>query len=219
MTKKRASDLPATQFPSGLTLRVEDLALTRGGRSLAKGLTFSVSGGEALVVTGPNGAGKSTLLRTLAGLLTREHGAITLTRANDDAELATLAHYIAHADAQKSSLTVAENLAFWARMLGGAGGLSPRQALEKLALSHATDLPVGYLSAGQKRRAALARLLIAPRPLWLLDEPATALDSASQNRFALVMSAHLAAGGIIIAATHAPLGLDNARELKMGTAA
>jgi heme exporter protein A len=104
-------------------------------------------------------------------------------------------------------------------MLGGAGGLSPRQALEKLALSHATDLPVGYLSAGQKRRAALARLLIAPRPLWLLDEPATALDSASQNRFALVMSAHLAAGGIIIAATHAPLGLDNARELKMGTAA
>ncbi len=211
--------MPAISHAPGLTLRVENLALTRGGRSLAKNLAFDLVNGQALVVTGPNGAGKSTLLRTLAGLLEPESGAFSLIGASDDPEIGPRAHYIAHADAQKSSLTVAENLRFWARMLGGEGGLTPREALTRFGLAHATDLQVGYLSAGQKRRAALARLLVAPRPLWLLDEPATALDAASQRRLAEVMAEHLASGGMIVAATHAPLGLEGARELKLGAPA
>ena len=211
--------MPAISHPPGLTLRAENLALARGGRSLAKNLAFDLVNGQALVVTGPNGAGKSTLLRTLAGLLEPESGSIALIGAGDDPEIAPRAHYIAHAEAQKSSLTLAENLRFWAGMLGAAGGLPPREALARFGLAHATNLPVGYLSAGQKRRAALARLLVAPRPVWLLDEPATALDAASRRGLAEIMAEHLASGGMIVAATHAPLGLDGARELKLGAAA
>jgi heme exporter protein A len=136
------------------------------------------------------------------------------------------AHYLGHADALKGSLTVAENLAFWSAMLDGGpetglAGLArptPLQALEQVALTHAHDLPVAYLSAGQRRRAAIGRLIVAPRPVWLLDEPTTALDTASQQRFAGLMGAHLAQGGLIIAATHADLGLANARNLQMGGA-
>ena len=205
-------------FPHDLRLRVENLALGRGGRRLAAGLDFALGSGEALVVTGPNGAGKSTLLRVLAGLLAADSGRFSLTGAgSDDMQIAT--HYLGHADALKGSLSVAENLAFWSRMLGAdASGPTPAQALEAVALSHAHDLPVSYLSAGQRRRAAIARLIVAPRPLWLLDEPTTALDVASQQRFAGLMGAHLAAGGIVIAATHADLGLVNARELQLGAA-
>ncbi len=199
-------------------MRVAGLSLTRGGRALAAGLNFTIAGGEALTIVGPNGAGKSTLLRTIAGFLAPAAGVIALEGAGADREIGVHAHYVAHADAQKASLTAAENLAFWAAALGG-GGLSPRGALERLALAHAADLPVRYLSAGQKRRAALARLLVAGRPLWLLDEPATALDEASRGRLAGIMGEHLAAGGIVLAATHAPLGLPRARELRLGTPA
>jgi len=207
----------AFEHPPNLTLRVEGLALARGGRTLASGLGFAVNSGEALVVTGPNGAGKSTLLRTLAGLLEPALGEIRLDGAGVEADMAQLAHYAGHADALKSALTVAENLDFGARALGGAG-LSAIEALGALNLAHVLDLPVGYLSAGQRRRAALARLLVAPRPIWLLDEPATALDVASQARLDDIMRAHLDAGGLIVAATHAPLGLAGARELKLGGA-
>ena len=137
-------------------------------------------------------------------------------RAEDpDAPLAERAHYLGHADALKPALTAAENLRF-AGSLGGGPGAAPADALVRFGLAHAADLPCGYLSAGQRRRVALARLLVARRPLWLLDEPATALDGASQEVLGAVMSEHLAAGGLIVAATHAPLGIAGGRKLRLG---
>lgn len=184
---------------------------------VVEGVTLSVAGGEALLVTGPNGAGKSTLLRALAGLLAPSSGTVTLQGNNEESGGAALhAHYIGHAEALKVALTARENLAFWAQMLGASTGLTPEAALARFALPQVADLPVGWLSAGQKRRVALARLLVAPRPIWLLDEPATALDVAAQAQFAGLMGEHLTAGGLIIAATHAPLGLSGARELRLG---
>jgi heme exporter protein A len=202
-------------FPQDLSLHVHDLALARGGRRLAQGLSFTLKGGEALLVTGPNGAGKSTLLRVLAGLLAPASGHLSLGAAGVEAP-GLAAHYLGHAEALKGALTAQENLEFWAAMLGGGNsGLDPQAALAQVAMSHAPDLPVSYLSAGQRRRVAIARLLVAPRPLWLLDEPTTALDAASQTRLAGLMKDHLAAGGLIVAATHADLGL-TARELRLG---
>ena len=204
-------------FPQDLSLHVHDLALARGGRRLAQGLTFTLRGGEALLVTGPNGAGKSTLLRVLAGLLAPASGSLSLRGATVEAP-GLAAHYLGHAEALKGALTAQENLEFWSAMLKmGDLGLTPGEALAKVAMSHAPDLPVSYLSAGQRRRVAIARLLVAPRPLWLLDEPTTALDAASQARLAGLMKDHLAAGGLIVAATHGDLGLA-ARELRLGGA-
>jgi heme exporter protein A len=195
------------------------LHIDRGGRAIVSNVDFELRAGEALVVLGRNGAGKSTLLRALAGLLPLRGGTIQFTGA-DDAPLAEQAHYIGHADGLKAALTGFENLEFWARMLGGSGGgesigLSPAEALQKVGLPRIGDFPVGYLSAGQKRRVALARLFIAPRPVWLLDEPATALDIASQETLGKAMADHRANGGMIIAATHAPLGLADAQELRL----
>lgn len=179
-----------------------------------RGVDFELRSGEALVVLGRNGAGKSTLLRALAGFLLLRDGAIAFS--GSDAPLAERAHYIGHADGLKAALTALENLRFWAAMLAGDGPcLAPEQALEKVGLARVGDFPAGYLSAGQKRRVALARLFVAPRPLWILDEPATALDIASQQRLAQAMAEHRAAGGLIVAATHAPLGLSDARELRL----
>ena len=171
-----------------------------------------------LAVTGPNGAGKSTLLRALAGLLPLSDGTVTCTGLPGETTLAGHAHYLGHRDALKSALTARENLAFWAAMLAlpGAGGLSPQAALARLALPQVADFPVSYLSAGQKRRVALARLLVAHRPVWLLDEPTTALDAASQQVVADMMEEHLAKGGIVIAATHTGLGVAGVRELRLG---
>ncbi len=169
-----------------------------------------------LAVTGPNGAGKSTLLRALAGLLPLASGAITCTGLPADEPLASYTHYLGHRDALKSPLTAQENLAFWAAMLvlPGAGGLPPGAALARLGLPHIAGFPVSYLSAGQKRRVALARLLVAHRPLWLLDEPTTALDAASQGLVAGMIRDHLAGGGMVIAATHSALGVE-AQELRL----
>lgn len=206
-------------FQSALRLQVEDLAVARGGRLVLEGVTFTVSGGEALVVTGPNGAGKSTLLRALAGLLPCSGGKVALEGGAPDLELPQLAHYLAHADGMKAALTVAENLEFWAQYLGeGQDGRSKSigEALAVVSLSHALHAPFGALSAGQKRRAALARLLVACRPLWLLDEPMTALDRNSREKFAAAMREHCALGGLIVAATHEPLGLDEAGALALG---
>jgi heme exporter protein A len=201
-----------------MRLVVDSLGLARGGRRLARGLSFALGPGEALAVTGPNGAGKSTLLRVIAGLLPAVEGGVALEPA-EDADVATRAHYLGHANALKGALTARENLEFWATMLAPAGGgvkrLSAEAALDALGLAHAADLPCAYLSAGQKRRAALARLLTAPRPLWLLDEPAAALDTAAQARLEAVIRAHLAGGGLVIAALHAPLDIGPARELPL----
>ncbi|WP_363349960.1 heme ABC exporter ATP-binding protein CcmA [Methylocystis echinoides] len=200
-------------------LKVENLAVARGGRPVLSGVNFLLSGGEALVVTGRNGVGKSTLLRAIAGLLPHSGGTVALEGAGEDQELAQATHYLAHADGMKAALTVRENLDFWGNYLGRAEDRRSRPVAEALAavgLSHALDAPFGALSAGQKRRAALARLLVAFRPLWLLDEPLTALDRGSREKFAAAMRAHCALGGLIVAATHEPLGLEEAGELALG---
>jgi heme exporter protein A len=209
---------PAAVTPAPTGLRVAGLCVDRGGRRVLSNISFSVASGEALVVTGRNGVGKSTLLRALAGLLPRA-GAVALEGVGEDNEPGPRAHYLAHADGLKAALTVAENLEFWANYLGGAGGRAIPEALGAVGLAHVAAAPVAILSAGQKRRVALARLLVAHRPLWLLDEPLTALDKASREKFASVMRAHCAGGGVVVAATHEPLGLEGARELPLGTAA
>ena len=198
-----------------------EVTIERGGRRLFCDLTFEASEGQALAVTGPNGAGKSSLLRAIAGLLPIAAGAIVLEGGDDQRDLGEQAHYLGHADALKGALTARENLDFWAAMLRGPGSAGASEAapalaaLDRLGLAHIVDFPVHVLSAGQKRRVALARLLVAYRPLWLLDEPAAALDAAAQTALTQMMRAHLASGGLIVAATHAPLGLD-AVELRLG---
>jgi heme exporter protein A len=190
----------------------ENLTLERGGRRLISGLSFGLAPGQALIVVGPNGAGKSSLLRGLAGLLPFASGRVRFEGGN--ASLEESLHYLGHADSLKAALTAAENLAFWGALYGAA---APRveAALARLGLPHVADFPVRALSAGQKRRAALARLLVAPRPLWLIDEPTTALDASAQGLFAGVMREHLSGGGMIVAATHAPLGLEGAATIRL----
>ena len=196
-----------------MRLGVDDLACRRSGRRIFSGLTFALGPGDALAVTGRNGAGKSSLLAILCGRLRPDAGRITLRDAGE-ASLPECLHMVGHRDGLKGALTAGENLAF-ARTLLGAARASPRQALERLGLGHAHDLPVAYLSAGQRRRVALARLLVCERPLWLLDEPTAALDAASQGALAELMAGHRAGGGLVIAATHQALGLDGAMELRI----
>ena len=203
-----------------MRLSASDIALERGGRELFAGLSFSLAAGEALVVTGANGAGKSSLLRAAMGFLALAKGAIALEGADASLGVAEQAHFLGHADGLKGALSALENLEFWAGLLGGPPARPALVgALAQLGLERAADIAVAALSAGQKRRVALARLLVAPRKLWLLDEPLTALDGAAQARCAALMQAHLDAGGLILAATHAPLGLAGARELRLGGAA
>jgi heme exporter protein A len=180
-------------------------------------LDFSVSAGEALLVTGRNGAGKSSLLRMIAGLIRIADGTLSVAGGDAERSIGEQAHYLGHSDALKSSLSVTENLAFWVAWLGGSG--SPVQALAAVGLDSLADLPAAYLSAGQKRRLSIARLVAVDRPIWLLDEPTSALDTASQAMLLELMRAHVARGGIVVAATHLPLGLDEARELKLERAA
>src|SRR5262249_21296257 len=179
-------------------------------------VNFNVSSGGALAVLGPNGAGKSSLLRLIAGLLPAASGRIDLEGGEPDLTIPEQAHYLGHQDALKPSLSVAENLNFWARYLGGFAGLT--DALDAVGLAAIRDLPAGYLSAGQRRRLSLARLVAVRRPIWLLDEAAAALDQAAQARLIELMLMHLAGGGLILAAAHAPLGLEPVQELRLGTA-
>jgi heme exporter protein A len=199
-----------------MKIEASALSVERGGRMVFADLGFKLDAGEALRVTGPNGAGKSTLLRAIAGLLPLAAGQIEVTPGSE-AQRAELCHYVGHADALKSSLTAFENLSFLATLLATRSVRSGavEAALARLGLSSVADLPTAYLSAGQKRRVALARLIAVVRPIWLLDEPLTALDLASQAIVTEIMAAHLAAGGIIIVATHAPLAIAG-RELALG---
>jgi heme exporter protein A len=200
-----------------MRLEGSGLVCVRGGRPVFSGLDFTVAAGHALLITGRNGAGKSSLLRMIAGLIRVTSGRLTLADADPERTLPEQAHYLGHHDALKPSLTVLENLAFWTRYLGGAG--DPVPALKTVGLNALSDLPAAYLSAGQRRRLSLARLLAVKRPVWLLDEPTSALDLEAQDTLAGLMRSHLAGGGMILAATHGPVGLDSATELRLGPAA
>ena len=172
------------------------------------------------MLVGPNGAGKTTLLRTIAGFLRPAAGTIHLEGGGDELSVAEQAHFIGHANAIKAHLTVRENVVFWAKYLGGAADAEARvdAALEHFAISALAEFPAAYLSAGQKRRVGLARLLVAARPLWLLDEPTVSLDAASTKVLGAAVNAHLANGGLVIAATHLPLGFARAREFDVAAA-
>ena len=197
-----------------IRLEVSGLTVDRGERRVLDGLSLSVEAGEALVVTGRNGAGKSTLLRAVAGLTAIAAGTIALT--GWDGPSAAAMHLVGHSDAVKPQLTVAANAAFWSRWHGGEGDdETVEAALEAVGLLPLLDTPAAFLSQGQRRRLALARVVAAPRPLWLLDEPTAGLDAASRAAFASLMEGHLAGGGLILAATHEPLGLPGARTLEL----
>jgi heme exporter protein A len=198
-------------------ISASNLVCVRGAREIFRNVNFSLSSGEALAVLGPNGAGKSSLLRLVAGLLRLESGRFDLEGGDPELTIPEQAHYLGHQDALKPALSVAENLGFWAGYLGN-GSTGATEALEAVGLAAIRDLPAGYLSAGQRRRLSIARLVAVHRPLWLLDEAAAALDQAAQARLIELMRAHLAGGGLILAATHAALGLDAVQELRLGTA-
>ena len=195
-----------------MRLLAADLCIDRSGQRVLSGVSFGLERGQALLVTGDNGAGKSSLLRVLAGFLAP--GAGTVRFESTAAEEASL-HYLGHRDGLKAQLTSRENLSFAAEFLAGETLGDPLLALTALGLEAAVDVPVAWLSTGQRRRVALARLLVAPRPLWLLDEPTSGLDARAVVLFEEACARHLGDGGMIVAATHQPLRFP-ARELRLG---
>jgi len=199
-----------------MRLSGRDISCVRGGREVFSGLNFEAASGEALAVTGPNGSGKTSLLRLIAGLLTAAKGSIKLEGGETELTLPEQSHYLGHRDAIKPALSVSENLTFWRDFLGGEV-FDAAETLAMVGLDHAAGFPAAYLSAGQRRRLSIARLHAVRRPVWLLDEPTNALDTAGQTLFATMMRDHLSRGGLIIAATHTALGV-TARELRIGGA-
>jgi heme exporter protein A len=198
-----------------MRLLAEGLGSMRGGRTLFQGLSFALRAGESLVVAGPNGSGKTTLLRLIAGLLPPTAGRITLADSEDP--VGESVHFVGHLDALKGALTLGENLAFYRSLFGGGDAVGA--ALGRMGIGTLAMLPAEMLSAGQRRRAALARLLVSHRPIWLLDEPANALDADGQILVARLMQEHRGRGGIVIAATHVRLDLPGAREISLAGAA
>ena len=201
-----------------MQLVAENLVLERGGRNVVDGLYLRLEGGAALVLTGPNGSGKSTLLRALAGYLRPRSGSVCIVGAGEDREVGEVCHFVGHHDGIKTHLTAAENLAFWAAYLGGPTDLAARveAALQRFALDALADIPAGYLSAGQKRRLALARLVAAERPLWLLDEPTVSLDTSSIDVLIAAINGHLVTGGMAVIATHVPMALAPMQQIRLG---
>lgn len=201
-----------------MKLAVENLALARAGRTIVSGISETVSAGEALIVTGDNGSGKSTTLRGIAGLLPLEAGSVSLfdeTGKRFENPVSEYCHYLGHQNGMKLQLTVHENLTFWQSFMGEKH-LTIEEALEVVELEHTSDLPFSYLSAGQKRRISLARLLVSDRPVWVLDEPTAGLDAHSADVFSNLAQSFCADGGILVAATHHPLGLDHSKSLEIG---
>lgn len=196
-----------------MELEADGLRCERGGRTVFAGLDFRLKAGELLLLTGPNGSGKSSLLRLIAGLNDPAAGSIVLAGGHADLSIGQQSHYVAHQDAIKPALTVAENLAFWRDVLGGG---DIERALAALDLARLAGYPAALLSAGQKRRLALARVALAPRALWLLDEPTTGLDKTSRLLLCRLMQVQLNSGGLVIAATHVPLGIEAQHQLDLG---
>ncbi len=198
-----------------MQLVAENLVLKRGGRTIINGLSFQLGAGQALLLTGANGSGKTTLLRSVAGFLKPFTGELRADGLDDEQELGELCHFVGHLDGNKPHLTVMENAAFYAGYLGGLDASRAQVGLKKFALAELADIPAAYLSAGQKRRLALARLVATPRPIWLLDEPTVSLDTASVALLVDAVNAHLATGGIVVAATHLPLAFTMSTELNL----
>lgn len=203
-----------------MRLVAENLAAKRGEDLIFVNVSFHLAAGEAMVLTGRNGSGKSTLLRVVAGLLRPETGRVeaVFLDGRETRPAREVSHYLGHRNAMKQELTVIENLAFWRDFLGdfeGGEGRSIEAAADAVGLGGITHLPFGYLSAGQQRRFAMAKLLVAHRPVWILDEPTAALDASADQMFAGLVHEHLANGGIAIAATHQPLALKDAKTLVM----
>jgi heme exporter protein A len=204
-----------THLPKKLV--AERLTVMRGMRCIFHAVSLSAGSGEALILTGANGVGKTTLLRAIAGFLPLRGGDIRLEGTGGDEPLGTFCHYVGHHNGVKRGLTVMETLQFFSAYLGGET-MAAGRAAERLGLATLADIPAGYLSAGQQRRLGLARLLCAPRPVWLLDEPAVSLDAPSQALLAGMVNAHLAEGGIVLAATHTGLGWANMTEFNLEAA-
>ena len=194
-----------------------DISCIRGGRLVFEGLTFELQTGEAMLLTGPNGSGKSTLLRLMAGLIAPTLGSLFWDGepiSDEPAEHRARLHYLAHAEAIKPALTVSEDLAFWQALSGSQKPVSA--AIEAMGLQDRVGIPCRYLSAGQRRRLALARLLVSETDLWLLDEPSVGLDTASVSRLREAIAAHRMGGGMVVAATHVDLGFSEAKSLDIG---
>lgn len=201
-----------------MRLSIENMTLKRAGHGVVNDLSFELSAGEALIVTGENGSGKSTTLRGVAGLLPLSAGTISLideTGKEFENPVREYCHYLGHQNGMKPSLSVRENLDFWQKFMG-ENLLSIEEALEEVDLAHTLDLPFYYLSAGQKRRVAIARLLVSDRPIWILDEPTSGLDAQSVSLFTSLAKTFVEDDGILIAATHLPLGLKKTKTLEIG---
>ena len=204
-----------------MRFEADTLSVNRGLRRVVQDISFSLGEGDALTVTGANGAGKSTLLRALCGLLPLAGGSLRLTGIgegeDDPLVFREHLHYLGPQNAMKAALSVGENLAFWQSFSGGGGGMTIEAALNAVELPHVADLPFSYLSTGMKRRVAICRLLVSEKPVWIVDEPTSGLDSHSSELFSGLCRAHCADGGILIAATHLPLGLGKAQALELET--
>ena len=201
-----------------MKLVVTDLAADRGAGTIFENVSFTLAKSEGLVVTGPNGAGKSTLIRAIAGLLRASAGSAAIE--GDDGRWPTVAaasHYLGPVNAMKPTLSVHENLSFW-RDFAGEPAVTIDEALATVGLEHTRDLPFSYLSTGQRRRIAITKLLLNWRPVWLLDEPTSGLDAASEAHFAGLVTDHLRAGGIVVAATHLPIAVEGMKKLQFGEA-
>ena len=199
----------------------QGLACARGGRLVFEGIDFTVTPGAALLLHGPNGSGKTSLLRLIAGFLEPAAGALTWNGRpfddEDDDEATARIAYVGHLDAVKRALSVAENLAFWAGLYGG-GGVDVPAALDRFGMAHLADVPARFLSAGQRRRLGLARLLVAPASLWLLDEPTVTLDENSVAAVEALIAEYRSRGGMVMIATHAGMAIPEADVLTLGGA-
>jgi heme exporter protein A len=194
-----------------MTLKIDQLVVYRGERYLFGAISTNINSGEMLTITGRNGVGKSSLLAVLSGLIKPYSGIVSF---NHDRDLSTYNHLIAHKDGLKNALTAYENLMFDQALLGEPH-FTPDEAIKSVDLVHVRDLPIAYLSAGQRKRVALARLLISKRPLWLLDEPTSALDHTSQTILYKLIVEHRTQGGIVVVATHSSLDVASSHSINL----